>query len=469
MFRVPDETVRRFDAAMDAAGIEMQERGYYQKWLRYYLDFCDKYRLSSVETGSLAPFLEKLASKNQSDMQRKQASRAIRLFIGMRRASQQESNPACVSGPMAAPPPRQVPELLPAIKRASEQDRIGQSKQRVPERPREAMPLAVREGTGASWAKELESLRNTIRMRNYSPRTSETYLQWTRKFQTFTRSKEPGDLSTEDVKSFLTNLAVRQNVAASTQNQAFNALLFFFRHVLGRDFGKVEGVVRAKRRRYIPVVLSREEVNRVVEQLAYPYNLVVLILYGCGLRISEALDLRIKCFNLEEAILTVHDGKGQKDRTVPLPKVLLPRIRKQFDRVDALRREDLAQGTAGVFLPRNLEKKFPNAGREFIWQWFFPAKQLSVVKATGEQKRYHVLDSEVQKAVKAAADAAGIPKRVTPHTFRHTFASHLLQANVDIRTIQARLGHSDVRTTMIYTHTVPSRTIKDVGSPLDMA
>ncbi|NCO73969.1 MAG: tyrosine-type recombinase/integrase, partial [Cyanobacteria bacterium] len=154
----------------------------------------------------------------------------------------------------------------------------------------------------------------------------------------------------------------------STQNQAFNALLFFFRHVLGREFGKVEGVVRAKRRRYIPVVLSREEVDSVVARLAHPYDLVVLLLYGCGLRISEALDLRIQCFNLDEGILTVHDGKGQKDRTVPLPKMLLPRIRAQFQRVDALRREDLAQGSAGVFLPRQLDKKYPNAGREFVWQ-----------------------------------------------------------------------------------------------------
>ncbi len=468
MFRVPDETVRRFDAAMDAARIGMQERGYYQKWLRYYLDFCDRYRLPSVDEGSLTPFLEKLAAKNQSDMQRQQASRAIRLFLGMRRAPQQESTPAGVSRPMAAPPPPQIPAIASAAKRVSGQQSVAQPIQGIPERPREAKPLAVREATGASWERELESLRNTIRLRNYSPRTSETYLFWTRKFQTFTRSKAPGELSTEDVKSFLTDLAVRQNVAASTQNQAFNALLFFFRHVLGRDFGKVEGVVRAKRRRYIPVVLSREEVERVVAQLAYPYNLVVLILYGCGLRVSEALDLRIQCFNLDEGILTVHDGKGQKDRTVPLPKMLLPRIRKQFERVDALRREDLAQGYAGVFLPRQLDKKYPNAGREFVWQWFFPAKQLSVVKATGERKRYHVLDSEVQKAVKVAADAAGIPKRVSPHTFRHTFASHLLQANVDIRTIQERLGHSDVRTTMIYTHTVPSRTLKDVGSPLDL-
>ena len=293
-------------------------------------------------------------------------------------------------------------------------------------------------------------------------------MHWTRKFQTYTRSKPPNQLVTEDVKSFLTDLAVRQNVAASTQNQAFNAMLFFFRHVLGREFGKVEGVVRAKRRRYIPVVLSRAEIDRVLAHLDPPCDLVVLLLYGCGLRVSEALDLRIQCFNLDDGILTVHDGKGQKDRTVPLPKTIEPRIRDQFARVAAQRREDLAKDFAGAFLPRQLQKKYPNAGREFIWQWFFPAPRLTLVEATGKYWRYHVLDSDVQKAVKRAADAAGIPKRVTPHTFRHTFASHLLLANVDIRTIQERLGHSDLKTTMIYTHTVPSRTFKDAGSPLDL-
>ncbi|MBN1674305.1 MAG: tyrosine-type recombinase/integrase [Kiritimatiellae bacterium] len=233
----------------------------------------------------------------------------------------------------------------------------------------------------------------------------------------------------------------------------------------GRRF---EGVVRATRRRYIPVVLSRAEIDRVLAHLEPPCDLVVLRLYGCGLRVSEALELRIPCFNLDAAILTVHDGKGQKDRSVPLPKALLPRIRGQFERVAAQRREDLAKNFAGAFLPRQLEKKYPRAGREFIWPWFFPAPRLTLVKATGKYWRYHVLDSDVQSAVKRAADAAGIPKRVTPHTFRHTFASHLLQANVDIRTIQERLGHSDLKTTMIYTHTVPSRTFKDAGSPLDL-
>jgi len=486
MLRVPEETGRRFEAAMAAAEVAVQERGYYRKWLRYYLDFCGKYGRGAAEEASLEPFLEKLASKNQSTAQRRQAAQAVRLYFGMsgtaclprpgastRGAQPQSGNPKAPSpqDPPAVregPPPGPLSPSQPASRRAAE-PRIprpdgGRAQQsRIPP-PQGAAALA----TGASRVKELDALRNAIRLRNYSPRTSETYVHWTRKFQTYTRSKPPDQLVTEDVKGFLTDMAVRRNVAASTRNQAFNALLFFFRHVLGREFGKVEGVVRAKRRRYIPVVLSRAEIDRVVAHLEHPFDLVVLLLYGCGLRVSEALDLRIQCFNLDDGILTVHDGKGQKDRTVPLPKALLPRIRDRFERVAAQRREDLAKDFAGAFLPRQLEKKYPNAGREFIWQWFFPAPRLTLVEATGRYWRYHVLDSDVQRAVKRAADAAGIPKRVTPHTFRHTFASHLLQANVDIRTIQERLGHSDLKTTMIYTHTVPSRTLKDAGSPLDL-
>ncbi len=478
MFRVSDETVHRFDAAIEAAEVAVQQRGYYQKWLRYYLDYCEKYRCPAGELDSLAPFIEKLASKNQSDSQRKQASRAVRIYLGMQqvetgRPKRSEDEKALTARAGS------TPEASPGAGAEFGQNQRGKLSNSPKPSRRDAQPTGSPaaagnskadslSATGASWAKELDELRNSIRLRNYSPRTSKTYTHWTRRFQTYTRSKPPRELDTEDVKAFLTDLAVRKNVSASTQNQAFNALLYFFRHVLGKDFGKVEGVVRAKRRRYIPVVLSREEVDRVVARLHHPYDLVVLLLYGCGLRISEALDLRIHCFNLDEGILTVHDGKGQKDRTVPLPKMLLPRIRTQFELVAAQLNEDLAKGYAGVFLPRQLDKKYPNAGREFIWQWFFPAKQISLVKSKGEHRRWHALDSEVQKAVKTAANAARIPKRVTPHTFRHTFASHLLQANVDIRTIQERLGHSDVKTTMIYTHTVPSRTLKDAGSPLDM-
>jgi integron integrase len=322
--------------------------------------------------------------------------------------------------------------------------------------------------TGVSWEQTFTALANEIRVRHYSPKTLRIYRHWAQGFQAFTRSKDPALLSVEDVKAFLTHLAVERNVAASTQNQAFNALLFLYRHVLGREFGKVEGVVRAKRRPYIPVVLSRKEIDAVLKGLSPPYDLVVKLLFGCGLRISECLQLRVHCFNLDARILTVHDGKGQKDRTVPLPESILPEIRAQFKTVAELHRQDLAAGYAGVFLPTQLERKYRNAPREFIWQWFFPAKQLTEVTGKSETRRYHLHQTHVQHAIREAVREAVIPKRVTAHTFRHSFASHLLAANYDIRTIQQLLGHSSVKTTMIYTHTVPSVTLKEARSPLDL-
>jgi integron integrase len=256
-------------------------------------------------------------------------------------------------------------------------------------------------------------------------------------------------------------------MAASSQNQAFNALLFLFRHVLEKEFGQLEGVVRAKRRRYIPVVLSREEVDRVLGQLAYPYDMVAKLLYGCGLRLFECLKLRVQDVNLAMVVVTVHDGKGQKDRTVPLPQVMVPELRAQLERVQQVHQEDVARGYAGTFLPGALADKYPRAATEFGWQWLFPAKTLTLVPATQEYRRYHVHETQVQKALKQAVGRSQIPKRASAHTLRHSFASHLLQANYDIRTIQELLGHSDVKTTMMYTHTVRSVTLKEAKSPLD--
>ena len=287
-----------------------------------------------------------------------------------------------------------------------------------------------------------------------------------RRFQAFTRSKSPESLSPVDVKEFLTFLAVKKKVSASTQNQAFNALLFFFRHVLHKEFGKVEGVVRAKRKQYIPVVLSREEINEVLSHLAPPYDLVVKLLYGCGLRLFECMTLRIHCFNFDAEKLTVH-GKGKKVRTVPLPEAIVPELRARVEFLKDLHQQDLDRNYAGVFLVDALENKYPNAVREFIWQWFFPAQNLTHIPGTKEYRRYHLHETLVQKAIKKAVNKAKLCKRASAHTFRHSFASHLLQANYDIRTIQEMLGHSDLKTTMIYTHTVKSTTIKDAKSPLD--
>jgi len=303
-------------------------------------------------------------------------------------------------------------------------------------------------------------------VRHYSPKTLKTYRIWVRKFQSFTRSKPTTSLDTSDVKGFLTWLAVKQNVAASTQNQAFNALLFFYRHVLGREFGKVDGVVRAKRGNFVPVVLSRREIDEVISHLEPPYDLVVKLLYGCGLRLNECVTLRVHCFDFDNGVVKIH-GKGKKVRTLTLPESILPELKARLVDLKELHSRDLARKYGGVFLLDALEKKYRNAAKEFPWQWFFPAIDLTRIPATGEYRRYHLHDTQVQKAIKAAAGKTAITKRATAHTFRHSFASHLLQANYDIRTIQEMLGHSNLKTTMIYTHTVKSTTITKPKSPLD--
>ena len=320
---------------------------------------------------------------------------------------------------------------------------------------------------GADWTGVFNGLKNAVKLRHYSPKTLKTYSGWARKFQTYTKSKDPSLIAVDDVKAFLTWLAVDQGVSASSQNQAFNALLFLFRNVLDKEFGKIDGIVRAKRKPYIPVVLSKEEVHRVFALMNYPYKLIISLMYGCGLRISECLSLRVQNFNFDMKILTIHDGKGKKDRTVPIPEVLMDELKAHLEKVIEIHEKDCQAGFDGVFLYGLLEKKYKNAARELIWQWFFPARELTFVPSNNERRRYHVHETSLQKALRKAVKKAQIAKRVTSHTFRHSFASHLLQANYDIRTIQELLGHSDVRTTMIYTHTVKSVTLKEARSPLD--
>lgn len=439
----------RFEKQLATNGVQEKARVFYQKWLRFYLDYCHKYAVPADRQGSLPLFLQKLQEKELAPWQQKQASHAVSLYFELLSAP----GPASPTAPTPVPSPDSVPAPPPAPEPAS-----------VPT-PTPTTPKPAPHG--ASWKAEFTGLSQEIKLRHYSPKTLKTYALWLRKFQAFVRSKPPELLSVADVKEFLTWLAVKRQVAASTQNQAFNALLFFFRHVLRREFGTVEGVVRAKRRPYIPVVLNREEVDAVLAHLAPPYDLVVKLLYGCGLRLFECLNLRVQALNFDAEIITVHDGKGQKDRTVPLPRALIPAMRAQLETLKILHQRDLARKYAGVFLMNSLEKKYPKAAKEFVWQWFFPAKDLTRVPETGESRRYHLHETQVQKAIKKAVTEAQLYKRASAHTFRHSFASHLLQANYDIRTIQQLLGHRDLRTTMIYTHTVHSTTIKEARSPLD--
>jgi len=319
-----------------------------------------------------------------------------------------------------------------------------------------------------SWAGALKALNDEIVVRHYSPKTLKSYLLWAGKLKYFTGEKPPEQLTPDDVKKFLTALAVEQKFSASSRDQAFNALLFFFRHVLGREFGKIDGVVRTGKKPRIPVVLSRDEVELVIGNMRYPYDLVVKMLYGCGLRLSECMKLRVDNFNFDHGILTVHDGKGGKGRTVPLPRTIEPELKEHLQRVVSLHQQDLDSNYDGAFVPVGLEKKYKRVGQELTWQWFFPAKTLTYVAADDETRRYHLHETHVQKAIKRAVKKSKLTKRASAHTFRHSFASHLLQTGYDIRTIQKLLGHSDVRTTMIYTRTVPSRTIEEVRSPLDI-
>ena len=442
MIKLSNETLVAFDRRMERRGVRAEDREDYRKWMWFYLDFCQKYGFPPRTITSLDPFIAKLASKNQPTEKQQQAADAIRLLIG----------PAAVRKEI------NVPGIT------HQHHGYSQDKAAV------SLPMETGSdiGHGASWEKEYRDLEGAIKLRNFSGKTLTIYRMWVQKFQAFVRSKPTSQLDAEEAKQFLTDLAVRFELAASSQNQAFNALLFFFRHVLGREFGRIDGVVRAKRRPYVPVTLSRAEVDAVLAHLEPPYRLVGTLLYGCGLRLTECLELRIHCFNLDLGLLTVHDGKGQKDRSVPLPKKILPEIRAQMERVKRLHKEDMAKGFEGTFLPKQLGRKYRNAAREFIWQWFFPATRLTEVALSGGMRRYHLHDTHVQRAVKQAATEAGIPKRVSPHTFRHTFASHLLLAGYDLQTIQRLLGHGEIKTTMIYLQTVPSLTLKEAQSPLDI-
>ena len=492
MLAIPVYLAKKYETLLVQNNIPVNLRSYYFKWLRYYLDFCDKYHLEPNEKNNFLAFDEKLCAKNQSVTQRQQAKRAIAIYYrGISDHSnvsyeaktnsisvvKRQDNSADLNdtdnnqlNPLSGKEPTKIPLIQHTENKEKAVNDIpvlvspsADGERDSNDTPETELPKI----TGADWVWVYDGLATAIKVRHYSPKTLKAYKVWTQKLQAFTKSKDPRLLTMDDVKGFLSFLAVERKISASSQNQAFNALLFLFRHVLEIEFGKVEGVVRAKRRTYIPVVLSRDEVNRIISHLEYPYNLIAKLLYGCGLRLFECLKLRIQDINFEMKILTIHDGKGKKDRTLPMPDVLLSELEAQRGKVIALHQEDLAAGFSGTFLPNALAEKYKNASKELVWQWLFPAKTLTLIPDTQEYRRYHLHESHVQKAIKRAVQKSQIPKRASAHTFRHSFASHLLQANYDIRTIQEMLGHSDLKTTMIYTHTVQSVTIKQAKSPLD--
>jgi integron integrase len=312
----------------------------------------------------------------------------------------------------------------------------------------------------------LERVRNRIRVKHYSIRTEHAYVDWVRRFILFHGRRHPSEMGVAEVEAFLTHLAVKGNVAASTQNQAKSALLFLYREVLGSELPWLDGVTAAKRPERLPVVLTRDEVTAVIGCMSGTNALVARILYGAGLRLMEAVRLRVKDVDLVRREILVRDGKGAKDRVTMLPGVLIEPLKVQLDVARALHRRDVAEGFGEVYLPFALDRKYPNASRQWAWQYVFPADMLSRDPRSPKRRRHHWGEQAVQRAMQEALRAAGVHKLATPHTLRHSFATHLLEGGYDIRTVQELLGHRDVSTTMIYTH-VLNRGGRGVLSPLD--
>jgi integron integrase len=312
----------------------------------------------------------------------------------------------------------------------------------------------------------LDQLRDVLRTRRYSPRTAEAYSMWVRRYVRFHGMRHPRTMDAAEVRAFLSHLARSERVSAGTQNQAMAALLFLYREVLGVPMGPPQGVEPAKRPHHVPTVLAVEQVERVLMRLDGTPRLMVSLLYGSGLRVSECCALRVKDMDLARGEVLVRGGKGSRDRRTTLPSALVPLLREHLARVKDLHDRDLRAGGGAVALPGALDRKLPGASKEFVWQWAFPAGRRYVERGTGVVRRHHVHQSVIQRAVTEAAHAAGIQQRVTCHTFRHSFATHLLESGYDIRTVQELLGHQDVSTTMIYTH-VLNRGGLGVRSPLD--
>ncbi len=312
----------------------------------------------------------------------------------------------------------------------------------------------------------LDRVREAIRVRHYSRRTEDVYVQWIRRYILFHGKAHPSTMGSPQIDAFLAWLAVRRQVSASTQNQALSAILFLYREVLRTDPGQVQPLPRAVSPLRVPVVLTRSEVREVLAHLDGVCLLIASILYGAGLRLQECLELRVKDVDFERGELTVRRGKGQKDRRTMLPERLREPLRGHLGAVKTLHERDLAGGWGRVVLPGALERKYPQAPVEWRWQFVFPAARLCRDPRYGPPTRYHLHESVVQKAVTAAGRAAGLTKRVGCHTFRHSFATHLLESGYDIRTVQELLGHADVTTTMIYTH-VLNRGALGVKSPAD--
>ena len=432
-----------FKACLEENRIRPDRSSFYVKWAQAFVDVLPGKKLRDRSREDIESFLEDLRNRpGIEEWQVRQAEHSMKILY-------QEFLPGYVPA-QASAPPRSDPATGTRTKNNPFRDRV------VPgEVERLFSPL-------------LHALRTEIRGRHYSIRTETAYLDWVRRFIAFYGYADPKSMDgTVEVKEYLDFLAMEREVAASTQNQALNALVFFFKNALHKPFGEMDAFVRAKRPQRLPEVMTKEEVQALFAQMEGVTALMAGLMYGGGLRLMECLRLRVKDIDFARRQILVRDGKGQKDRITMLADRFSEPLKSQLERARAVYEADRAQGTSEVYIWPALARKYPNAGREWIWQYVFPAKSLSVDPRSGKVRRHHIHESLVQKAVKSAALRSGVTKKVSCHTLRHSFATHLLEAGYDIRTVQELLGHADVSTTMIYTH-VLNRPGLSVRSPADI-
>ena len=314
--------------------------------------------------------------------------------------------------------------------------------------------------------KLLDQVRDVIRKRHYSIRTEQAYVDWARRYILFHKKHHPKDMGEKEIAQFISHLATDRKVAASTQNQALNAIVFLYKRVLNIELGDFGHMERTKKPEKLPTVMARKEVNQVLSSMSGVNQLMAKLLYGCGLRLMECVRMRVKDIDFEQNHIIVRDGKGMKDRSTMLPEQLKPLLIEHLEGVRIMHKQDLKNRLGEVYLPFALERKYPNAAKEWGWQYVFPSEKISKDPRSGKMRRHHVSENSIQRAVQKAARRADLTKHVSPHTFRHSFATHLLEGGYDIRTVQELLGHKDVSTTMIYTHVI-NKGGMGVQSPLD--
>ncbi len=422
------EALRDFEAYLLKLGnIPEDKVKFYIHWVLRFLKSCN-YQLDNINTKHVSQYLDSLDTDEKIvDWQVRQAADAVLLYVEkyLRRPLQEITT--------------------------SENNSKGES---------------LDQKGSPSWRQTLEEAQNLIRLRHYSLSTEKTYLGWIGRFKSFLKDRDPHLLEANDMKNYLTHLALHGRVSASTQNQAFNALLFLYRNILQKEVDDLTAVARAKRKINLPTVLSRDEVKNLLSHLNGVYLLMAQLMYGCGLRLMECIRLRIKDIDFDNNLLMVRSGKGEEDRALMIPEKIKEELTKHIASVKEIHDQDLKMGYGEVPLPDALEKKYPNATKEWGWQWLFPAEKLSIDPRTGKVMRWHIHPSAIQRAVKEAVMKANLPKKASCHTLRHSFATYLLEAGHNIRTIQELLGHKHVNTTMIYTHVIRKKP-SEIRSPLD--